>query len=173
MTGWNSDVPRPLYYAFAHRVLRDLVLDQWNAIRPRFADGSIAEWLRAMWRRLETIMDAEAGASVEELHTGIISLGSDQGYVVTLPKPASPGEAWLAIIPDRAQPTRYFVVEQGESPIPGERYWLLCEWLRASHVNYGRIDFEASGQDLDSEPLRAAAAARVSELLRQSVRPPD
>jgi hypothetical protein len=161
----TEEEPRNHHYLFAHRVLPDLVLNQWPVLQPTFRDGSATDRLRSVWDGLgKTLPDVErlpsTGLAVEP-----IGLGDAPGFVVTFPTPERSAEAAIAMVPDRDSLTRYFVLELGSDPVARSPYWVLCEWAADSHLNLGRCgEFEST----DPTNVRDAMRSRVMAALRET-----
>jgi hypothetical protein len=164
-----NDEPRQHHYIFAHRVLPQLVLEQWDVLRPTFQDGSAEERLRSMWQGIGSrLATSERLETESDIAVSRVELEDGAGFMVSFPRPKHPGEAGLALVLDRSSPTRYFVLELGWDVVERHPYWVLCEWDQSGHANFGRC-----GDDPGSDPelVRAQMLDRVSEILAREVQP--
>ena len=158
----EEEAPRNHHYLFAHRVLPDLVLNQWPVLQPTFRDGSATDRLRSVWDGLGTTLPAVERLPSTGLGVRTIELGVDPGFLVTFPTPERPAEAALAIVPDR-DTTRYFVLELGSDPVAGKPYWVLCEWTAGSHSNLGRCgEFDSTDPTNVYDAMRDRVTAALS-----------
>jgi hypothetical protein len=159
--------PRRHHYDFAHRALPRLILTDWDRIRPTFQDGSAAARLGALWTGVGTRLAENDRLDLSsELVLTPIKLRRRAGFLIRFPKAAGPAEAALAVIPDISAPTRYFVLELGESPVTHQPYWVLAQWVLEGnglgHVNMGSI-----GPEPAADPAAAISLMvdRVAQLL--------
>jgi hypothetical protein len=152
-----------LGYAFAHRVLPNLILDQWPSVRPRFQEGSAGAWLSTLWSRLVTADDPTTPAAPIQVTT--VELGSGQGFLVEFAPVEAPGDASLALIPDLVPSTRYFTLELSPDIGYGQ-HWALGEWQDGGrHYYYGRVTSDERAFSRDMEILNDAMIHRVHEIL--------
>ena len=163
-----DDEPRKHHYLFAHRVLPALVLTQWESLRQGFRDGSAADRLRSVWVGLGTKVPPDERIAVHGLDVEPIEIGGGDAFLVTMPTPAGPTEAALAMIPDRDAPTRYFVLELGLNVVTDEPYWVLCEWTLDEHTNFGAC---GEFQTTDPTNVRGAMQTAVAEALEREREP--
>jgi hypothetical protein len=163
------DEPRQHHYVFAHRVLPQLVLEQWEVLRPSFQDGSATERLRSMWQGVgHRLAPSERFDAEGSIHVREVKTGNGHGFLISFPSPQFPAEAGLALIPDLPSRTRYFVLELGWDVVERHQYWVLCEWDETGHVNLGRCGEEHGG---DPELVRDQMLDRVSEVLAREDNP--
>jgi hypothetical protein len=153
--------PRQHHYLFAHRTMTQLVLGNWDDVRPTFADGTGGARLRGVWEALGATLPPEARLDSEGLGCQPIRLGDERGFLLTMPRPQAVAEAAYVVVPDRDTP-RYFVLELGFSPVTKQPYWVFCEWRQDGHVNGGRVGPEVAGEP--SEVLDAMTAHAVAVL---------
>ena len=146
-SGAVEQKPRQQLYTFEHRLLPDLILRNWPNVRLSFVDGTAVSRLRAIWNRIgEKLPPGERLDLAEYISVESITLGDGKGFLVGFPPPQQATEAALAIVPDLAPSTNYFVVEYGFSPVTKRPYWVLCAWKLESggmaHVNMGAAGTE-------------------------------
>jgi hypothetical protein len=158
--------PRRHHYEFAHQALPRLVLTDWDHIQPTFQDGSAAARLRSLWTGVGTRLAENDRLDLSsELSLAPIKLRRREGFLIRFPRPAGPTEAALAIIPDIRAPTKYFVVELGESPVTHAPYWVLAQWVLEGnglgHVNMGSIGPEPAADPADVIEAMADRIAQV------------
>lgn len=140
--------PRRQLCTFAHRLVPDLVLRNWAAVRPSFVDGTATDRLRSIWARLaEKLPPSERLDLARYISAEPLKLDTRDGFIVTFPPPQEPAEAAIAIVPDLLPSTHYFVVEYGFNPMSKQPYWVLCGWKLEgevwSHLNMGAVGTEA------------------------------
>ena len=132
--------PRTVHYAFAHRILRDLALDDSVDLVGEAIAVDLGPKFATMWD--------DANASVAEndriapvgLATYVVQRPDYAGVLVTLPAPVEPAEAHAVMVVRGATPadTSYFTWEHGLDIVTGGPTVYLCGWDRGgSHVNYG------------------------------------
>jgi hypothetical protein len=111
------------------------------------------ERLRQLWRELAARMGepAPAGLSHRRFDTPTHRL-----FVITLPEPERPTEAWMvclayavrrSILGVKVGERRFFTLERGEDPQSHATVRFFCEWggARERHLNHGAVD--AAGID--------------------------
>jgi hypothetical protein len=132
--------PRTVHYAFAHRILRDLALDDSVDLVGEAIAVDLGPKFATMWD--------DANASVAEsdridpvgLATYVVQRPDYAGVLVTLPAPVEPAEAHAVMVVRGATPadTSYFTWEHGLDITTGAPTVYLCGWDRSDrHVNYG------------------------------------
>jgi hypothetical protein len=132
--------PRIVHYAFAHRILRDLALDDSVDLVGEAIAVDLGPKFATMWD--------DANASVAEgdriapagLATYVVQRPDYAGVLVTLPAPVEPAEAHAVMVVRGATPadTSYFTWEHGLDVATGTPTVYLCGWNRGgSHVNHG------------------------------------
>lgn len=145
---------RRVPYHFAHTTLPILSFSDPEGFF-RTLDGRRGEErLRALWRELSTRMGEPAPAAVSLRR---IAAPAHRLFVVVLPEPEHPTEAWMVCLAYAVRRTifgtkvgerRYFTLERGENPRTHEPVRFFCEWegARERHRNLGAVraaDLEA------------------------------
>jgi hypothetical protein len=105
---------RQHHYTFAHRVLRDAVLEDPDIAKRELAGKGAAKWLRGLWDTAgEESESDEAPSVLQVFKTGI--RGYD-AYRVTFPPALHVTEAWGALIAfphNASEEPCYFLLERG------------------------------------------------------------
>ncbi len=105
---------RQHHYQFAHRVLRDAVLDDPAGARKELSGSRAAKWLRSLWDKAGEETGSDELPSL--LRVSVASIHGYDAYVVTLPPALHVTEAWGALIAfPKAEGGEacYFLLERG------------------------------------------------------------
>ncbi len=132
--------PRTVHYAFAHRILRDLALDDSVDLVGEAIAVDLGPKFATMWDDANaSVADNDRIAPVG-LATYVVQRPDYAGVLVTLPVPVEPAEAHAVMVVRGATPadTSYFTWEHGVDVSTGAPVVYLCGWNRGGHhVNYG------------------------------------
>lgn len=132
-----------IHYQFAHVTMRNVVLEDTNAIFDAFQDtrrGRSA--LIDLWVRTEASLRGRASAKGLDLVPvdGRRILGF-QAVLIVMPSPSTPPEAFGALaawMPGLPESARYFTLEMGRPGAAGEPTQSFGEWrLPAKHIGCG------------------------------------
>jgi hypothetical protein len=129
-----------VHYAFAHRILRDLALDDSVDLVGEAIAVDLGPKFATMWDDANaSVADNDRIAPVG-LATYVVQRPDYAGVLVTLPVPVEPAEAHAVMVVRGATPadTSYFTWEHGVDVSTGAPVVYLCGWNRGGHhVNYG------------------------------------
>jgi hypothetical protein len=132
----------------------------------RTLDGRKGEGhLRQLWRELAVRMNETCPAAVALER---FDAPGHRLFVVTLPEPERPTEAWMvclawavhrSILGVKPGARRFFTLERGEDPETHATVHFFCEWegARERHRNHGAVD--AAGVDGFVALVKARLAA--------------
>lgn len=132
--------PRTVHYAFAHRVLRDLALDDSIDLVGEAIAVDLGPKFSRMWDDANASVAEGDRISPNGLATYVVQRPDYAGVLVTLPPPVEPAEAHAVMVVRGATPadTSYFTWEHGLDITTGGPTVYLCGWNRGGrHVNYG------------------------------------
>lgn len=139
--------PRPHHYAFAHRFLTSVVLDDPRQAHRYFFSPTGAAPLRQMWDFVGSHMEHAA----DVLPAGDLRLswhaldGQRKLVVVTLPEPLAMTEAHFVglVFEHRGEQdwrcTDYYTLELSMDLEGGSTFAILCGWTKQGHLNFGTI----------------------------------
>ncbi|HEX8916848.1 MAG TPA: hypothetical protein VF796_31145 [Humisphaera sp.] len=139
--------PRKVHHRFAHHALRQQVLGGPARVVGVLQGPGGERYVKDLWeavRREENIAEPDADAT--GLSTEMTQVGPYSSAVVTMPKPAAPGEAYFvgivlrsyqradgAVI-ERSPLLLYYTLERQAGTAPPAAS--LCEWQAGDHVRF-------------------------------------
>jgi hypothetical protein len=132
--------PRTVHYAFAHRILRDLALDDSVDLVGEAIAVDLGPKFALMWDDANAAVPETDRIAPDGLATYVVQRPDYAGVLVTLPAPVEPAEAHAVMVVRGATPaaTSYFTWEHGIDPTTGAPVVYFCAWNRGGrHVNYG------------------------------------
>lgn len=132
--------PRTVHYAFAHRILRDLALDDSVDLVGEAIAVDLGPKFATMWDDANAAVAETDRIPPAGLATYVVQRPDYAGVLVTLPAPVEPAEAHAVMVVRGATPadTSYFTWEHGLDATTGGPTVYFCGWNRGgSHVNYG------------------------------------
>jgi hypothetical protein len=120
--------PRPQHYQFAHRILRDIVLDRPQAAFDMLTMPNCAEHLVNLWVAARSDDPKEPPIPPD----GIRVYVEEDIAVVALPPPARVPEAYMIGV---TRSGAYYTLEKGiEGPFVGQ-------WTKTSHTHFSSVRF--------------------------------
>lgn len=133
-----------LNYAFAHNVLRDIVLDDINAFFKIFEQGPemFSKFLIDVWNDVKDNHPelVTSGDEVPSFDLNFEMIDDVRGLLtVVMPSPSEVTEAYCVaiVLSERA---RFFTLEHGQNILTEADSYIVGEWDTAkSHLNYGEI----------------------------------
>lgn len=132
--------PRTVHYAFAHRILRDLALDDRVDLVGEAIAVDLGPKFATLWDNANASVPEEDRIAPDGLATYVVQRPDYAGVLVTLPAPTEPAEAHAVMVVRGAAPGRssYFTWEHGVDPETGAPTVYLCGWdANGRHVNWG------------------------------------
>ena len=131
--------PRTVHYAFAHRILRDLALDDSVDLVGEAIAVDLGPKFATMWDDANAAVAESDWIAPAGLATYVVQRPDYAGVLVTLPTPVEAAEAHAVMVVRGATPadTSYFTWEHGIDVSTGSPTVYLCGWNRDGHVNHG------------------------------------
>jgi hypothetical protein len=137
--------PRPHHYAFAHRFLTSIVLDDPRQAYRHFFSPAGAAPLRQMWDFVGSHLESAADllpASGLRLTWHLLD-GARKLVVVSLPEPRAMTEAYFVglVFERRAAQdwrcTNFYTLELSLDPSIASTCAVLCGWTKEAHMSFG------------------------------------
>ncbi|MBI4899974.1 MAG: hypothetical protein HY829_05790 [Actinobacteria bacterium] len=153
--------PRTVHYAFAHRILRDLALDDRVDLVSEAIAVDLGPKLSTLWDDANAAVPASDRIDDAGLATYVVQRPDYAGVLVTLPEPIEAAEAHAVMVVrgDASATGSYFTWEHGVDSVSGAPVVYLCGWDRdGNHVNHGTRE-DASIDGFVSEVGRSLAEA--------------
>jgi hypothetical protein len=132
--------PRTVHYAFAHRILRDLALDDSVDLVGEAIEVDLGPKFATMWDDANASVPESDRIAPAGLATYVVQRPDYAGVLVTLPAPVEPAEAHAVMVVRGATPddASYFTWEHGLDVSTGAPVVYFCGWNRdGQHVNHG------------------------------------
>ena len=132
--------PRTVHYAFAHRILRDLALDDRVDLVGEAIAVDLGPKLATLWDDTNAAVPESDRVDAAGLATYVVQRPDYAGVLVTLPAPVEPAEAHAVMVVRGSSPagSSYFTWEHGIDTMTGAPAVYLCGWDRdGHHVNHG------------------------------------
>ena len=132
--------PRTVHYAFAHRILRDLALDDRVDLVGEAIAVDLGPKFATLWDDANAAVPESDRIAPDGLGTYVVQRPDYAGVLVTLPAPVEPAEAHAVMVVRGLTPgdTSYFTWEQGLDEATGAPAVYLCGWAAdGRHVNLG------------------------------------
>jgi hypothetical protein len=139
---------RGQHYAFAHRVLPSLIWTHSEHLWSLLTGSERDAFLQAVWKAAGENQEPSEQVDGTTLRSSIHRHGSSTIFLITLPQPIAPAEAYFVAIifgnPPPITPAessidqiRYFTLELAHNVITQEQYTVVAEWRKAQHFNLG------------------------------------
>jgi hypothetical protein len=131
--------PRTVHYAFAHRILRDLALDDRVDLVGEAIAVDLGPKLSTLWDDANAAVPGSDRIDAAGLATYVVQRPDYAGVLVTLPEPIEAAEAHaVMVVRGDSGVGSYFTWEHGLDTMTGEPVVYLCGWDRdGHHVNHG------------------------------------
>jgi len=132
--------PRTVHYAFAHRILRDLALDDSVDLVGKAIAVDLGPKFATMWDDANSSVRDSDRIDPVGLATYVVQRPDYAGVLVTLPAPVEAAEAHAVMVVRGETPadTSYFTWEHGLDATTGGPAVYFCGWNRdGQHVNHG------------------------------------
>lgn len=133
-----------LNYAFAHNVLRDIVLDDINAFFKIFEQGpdTFSKFLIDVWSDVKDNNPelVSSGEEVPSFDLNFEMLDDAQGLLtIIMPPPSEVSEAYCVAIV-LSETARFFTLEHGLNILTDTETYIVGEWnAEKNHLNYGEL----------------------------------
>lgn len=132
--------PRTVHYAFAHRILRDLALDERLDLVGEAIAVDLGPKFATLWDDANASVPESDRIASDGLATYVVQRPDYAGVLVTLPAPVEPAEAHAVMVVRGMTPrdASYFTWEHAVDSASGAPTVYLCGWdADGRHVNLG------------------------------------
>lgn len=158
----KSQKSMTLHYAFAHMILRDIVINQSDNFKKVFDQGpeSLKGYLVYLWNEIKNtnpqLRNQEQVINEDSFDVSLSEVKTDQKLLnIVMPKIKEAPEAIIVSVLF-AEELRYFTLEYENNAYTGESF-MVCEWQRGGkHKNYGKVN----------NPRPGVFAGKIEEIIK-------